>query len=102
MSKTPSTEFDEQIRQLEAAFIQMSHKINELYQKRALVLCPFRVGDIVIDDLKDKYQVTAIITGRYASVSEWDRGYEVLGGKIRKDGSVGVERQLWRDLTKAE
>ena len=94
----PETEYDKKIAELEAAETELRLQRHGLEELRAKFLCPFKVGDILINE-KGKRVIVRTISPSWGS-------YLMKGNMLRKDGSEGRLAKLydwdnWRKYIKA-
>lgn len=89
-----------ELKDIEAQRDELAERAYELRQKIADELCPFSVGDRVMAG-KHKYEIRVIKSKSYKPY------WELLGSKIKKDGTPGVRTSTiycWgaNEITKIE
>ena len=82
------SELNERIATLEGQKEQIQAELNPLYQQRAEDSCPFKVGDILVDERGRRARLMKIRPGWRGVPSMW-------GQFLRKDGSEGREGELY-------
>ncbi len=84
-----TTQYDAEIDSIDKQVEGLKGKRRELTQKRAEVLAPVKVGDIIKNTRNGKFtKITRIES------SSW-RGFELVGADRKKDGTWGANRKLW-------
>ena len=88
--------YDTRIKSLEEEANRVGTELAEEQLKRAIFLCPFEMGDILVDR-KGKRAKIVKISSAY-------RDYRMDGAMIRKDGTPGRVARLydWDDWKKEE
>ena len=90
MTDRSPTEYDAQIAELITQEEKLCQQREGLEQLRAEQLCPFKVGDVLIDRRGHKAVVKAIFAPSWQS-----EGYAMRGAMLRKDGSEGRIAKLY-------
>jgi len=73
---------DKQIKALEEQIDELREKLKNLKQEKAELLCPYRVGEILVDKHGRQAKLATIIP------SSW-QDYEMIGTFLKKDGTEG-------------
>ena len=93
MKETP---YDVELKSLLGEQARINQELGEVRLKRAKFLCPFEIGDTLIDRKGKKARIVSINSG-YGD-------YALRGAIIRKDGKPGRITRLysWDDWKKEE
>lgn len=92
------------IEELRAEFQQRSEELTKAqvaYRKAedelAIAVCPYKIGDVLVDRLGRQARVTKITGGNGYSYE-----YKLFGVNVKKDGSDGAAHELawWNDWKK--
>ena len=73
---------DEQIRALEEQIDELSEKLKNLKREKAMLLCPYRIGEILVDRHGRQARLINILS------SSW-QDYRMVGVFLKKDGTEG-------------
>ncbi len=85
-------ELNERIATLEGQAREIKEELHPLYQQRAEANCPFKVGDLLVDEKGRRTRVSRITPG-WAGL---DGRFPGMRGRfLRKDGSEGREGELY-------
>ncbi len=83
------TQYDAEIDSIDNQVDGLNEKRRELTQKRAEVLAPVKVGDIIKNTRNGKFtKITRIKSNSL-------RGFMLVGADKKKDGTWGTNRELW-------
>lgn len=89
----------EQIATLKAEIAELDLQIKFLGTQRgqkrtelAALFCPFKVGDILVNEKGQRAQITSIAPGYFSD------GYKMTGAYYKRDGTLGIrEGELWHE-----
>ncbi|KKL82235.1 hypothetical protein LCGC14_1986790 [marine sediment metagenome] len=83
------SKYDVEIEAIDEQIEVLVRKQRELSQARAEELCPYGVGDIIVNTRNGKNtKITAI------KPSSW-QDFKLVGADQKKDGTFGANRELW-------
>ena len=82
-------DLDEKIAIVEIALDRARGELAELRRRRVALVCPYSVGDIMVNQRGERGRITAI------NYADNNKGYGLLGRKVKKDGANSEYNQYF-------